>query len=92
MSPFANRLAMNIPPEIQFLRCLTNYEALRFSSSIMALARKLVSRMIEKSSRDDGKYVSVHLRFEEVLMLLDLPDNVIVLSLHLLLFSSSSHI
>ncbi|XP_023524506.1 O-fucosyltransferase 10-like [Cucurbita pepo subsp. pepo] len=65
VSPFANRLAMNIPPEIQFLRCLTNYEALRFSSSIMALARKLVSRMIEKSSRDDGKYVSVHLRFEE---------------------------
>lgn len=70
VSPFANRLAMNIPPEIQFLRCLANYEALRFSSPILTFARELVSRMIAKSSRDDGKYVSVHLRFEEVLMLL----------------------
>lgn len=65
VSPFANRLAMNVPPEIQFLRCLANYEALRFSSPILTFARELVSRMIAKSSRDDGKYVSVHLRFEE---------------------------
>lgn len=70
VSPFANRLAMNIPPEIQFLRCLANYEALRFSSPILTFAHKLVSRMIKKSSGDDGKYVSIHLRFEEVLMLL----------------------
>ena len=60
---------MNVPPEIQFLRCLANYEALRFSSPILTFARSLVSQMIEKSSRDNGKYVSVHLRFEEVLML-----------------------
>ncbi|XP_023535212.1 O-fucosyltransferase 10-like [Cucurbita pepo subsp. pepo] len=65
LSPFANRLAMNVPPEIQFLRCLANYEALRFSSPILTFARSLVSQMIEKSSRDNGKYVSVHLRFEE---------------------------
>ncbi|KAH7524488.1 O-fucosyltransferase 10 isoform X2 [Ziziphus jujuba] len=65
IAPFANRLAMNVPPHIQHLRCLVNYEALRFSSPISALAKKLVNRMIEKSSRTGGKYVSVHLRFEE---------------------------
>ncbi|KAI4307310.1 hypothetical protein L6164_030514 [Bauhinia variegata] len=65
LAPFANRLAMSVPPHIQFLRCLTNYKALRFSSSISTLSKKLVNRMIEKSSRTDGKYVSVHLRFEE---------------------------
>lgn len=61
---------MNVPPHIQSLRCLTNYEALRFSSPISILAKKLVNRMIEKSSRTGGKYVSIHLRFEEVLMLI----------------------
>ncbi|KOM48486.1 hypothetical protein LR48_Vigan07g219000 [Vigna angularis] len=65
IAPFANRLAMSVPPHIQFLRCLTNYKALRFSSSISALANKLVYRMIKKSSRTDGKYIAVHLRFEE---------------------------
>ncbi|KAG4963545.1 hypothetical protein GYH30_040258 [Glycine max] len=65
IAPFANRLAMSVPPHIQFLRCLTNYKALRFSSSISVLGKKLVYRMIEKSSRTDGKYIAVHLRFEE---------------------------
>ncbi|KAM4077270.1 hypothetical protein ACJW30_12G126200 [Castanea mollissima] len=65
IAPFANRLAMNVPPHIQFLRCLTNYEALRFSAPISTLAKKLVNRMIEKSSRTGRKYISVHLRFEE---------------------------
>ncbi|KAF5739677.1 hypothetical protein HS088_TW12G00886 [Tripterygium wilfordii] len=65
IAPFANRLAMNVPPHIQLLRCIANYKALQFSSSISSLAEKLVSRMIENSSRTDGKYVSVHLRFEE---------------------------
>ncbi|KAG6707350.1 hypothetical protein I3842_06G026200 [Carya illinoinensis] len=65
LAPFANRLAMNVPPHIQSLRCLTNYEALRFSSPISTLANELVNRMIEKSSGTGGKYVSIHLRFEE---------------------------
>ncbi|KAL2317765.1 hypothetical protein Fmac_031641 [Flemingia macrophylla] len=65
IAPFANRLAMSVPPHIQFLRCLTNYKALKFSSTISALAKKLVYRMIEKSSATDGKYIAVHLRFEE---------------------------
>ena len=68
ISPFANRLAMSVPPHIQFLRCLANYKALRFSPSISSLGKKLIDRMIEKSSRTNGKYVAVHLRFEEVFM------------------------
>lgn len=59
---------MNVPPHIQYLRCLANYEALKFSSPVSALAKKLVNRMINKSSRTGGKYVSVHLRFEEVII------------------------
>ncbi|KAK0576320.1 hypothetical protein LWI29_015377 [Acer saccharum] len=39
--------------------------ALKFSSSISTLAEKLVKRMTKKSSRTGGKYVSIHLRFEE---------------------------
>ncbi|KAF4368617.1 hypothetical protein CsatB_008199 [Cannabis sativa] len=65
ISPFANRLAMNVPPQIQFLRCLANYEALKFSAPILNLGKTLVSRMAEKSSRTGGKYISIHLRFEE---------------------------
>ncbi|KAL3504106.1 hypothetical protein ACH5RR_033947 [Cinchona calisaya] len=65
ISPFANRLSMSVPPHIQFLRCLTNYRALRFSSPISTLAKKLINRMTEKSSISGGKYVSIHLRFEE---------------------------
>lgn len=68
IAPFANRLAMSVPPHIQFLRCLTNFKALRFSPSISTLAKELVNRMNEKSSRTDGKYIAVHLRFEEVPM------------------------
>ncbi|GLT69483.1 hypothetical protein SLA2020_416310 [Shorea laevis] len=63
--PFANRLAMNVPPYIQLLRCMANYKALRFSSPISTLVEKLINRMIERSSRTAGKYVSVHLRFEK---------------------------
>ncbi|CAA0827874.1 O-fucosyltransferase family protein [Striga hermonthica] len=65
ISPFANRLATSIPPQIQFLRCLANYKALKFSPTIMNLAKKVVSRMTAKSINSGGKYVSVHLRFEE---------------------------
>ncbi|KAL3641305.1 hypothetical protein CASFOL_016273 [Castilleja foliolosa] len=65
ISPFANRLATSIPPHIQHLRCLANYKALRFSPTIMNLAKTVVNRMVEKSLNSGGKYVSVHLRFEE---------------------------
>ncbi|KAJ8760561.1 hypothetical protein K2173_015228 [Erythroxylum novogranatense] len=65
ISPFANRLSFDAPPPVQWLRCLANYEALRFSSPILALGQTLVSRMKERSVGHGGKYISVHLRFEE---------------------------
>ncbi|WOK97355.1 hypothetical protein Cni_G06063 [Canna indica] len=65
IAPFSNRLAHSVPSSIQGLRCLTNYEALRFSQPIRALAEKMVTRMVNNSSRNGGKYISVHLRFEE---------------------------
>ncbi|KAJ0983995.1 hypothetical protein J5N97_002351 [Dioscorea zingiberensis] len=65
ISPFANRLSLNAPPAVQRLRCLANFEALRFSKSISTLAETLVSRMKERSADSDGRYIAVHLRFEE---------------------------
>lgn len=66
ISPFANRLSFDAPAAVQRLRCLANYEALRFSSPILTLGEALVARMKERSAKYGGKYVSVHLRFEEV--------------------------
>lgn len=65
ISPFANRLSQEVPPPIQRLRCLANYEALRFAAPIAKLAEELVERMIKHSSTTGGKYIAVHLRFEE---------------------------
>ncbi|KAK4793217.1 hypothetical protein SAY86_023652 [Trapa natans] len=65
ISPFANRLSFDAPPAVQRLRCLANYKALRFSGPILSLGNALVSRMKEHSAKNGGKYISVHLRFEE---------------------------
>ncbi|XP_057973778.1 O-fucosyltransferase 10-like isoform X1 [Malania oleifera] len=65
IAPFANRLAMFVPPHIQFLRCLANFKALKFSFPISTLAKKIVNRMILNSSKTGGKYAAIHLRFEE---------------------------
>ncbi|GMY18610.1 protein ESMERALDA 1 [Fagus crenata] len=65
ISPFANRLSVAAPPAVQRLRCLANYEALRFSSPILTLGETLLARMKERSANNGGKYISVHLRFEE---------------------------
>ncbi|KQK10517.1 protein ESMERALDA 1 isoform X1 [Brachypodium distachyon] len=65
ISPFANRLSFDAPPAVQRLRCLANFEALKFSKPITTLSDTLVSRMREKSAENNGKYVAVHLRFEE---------------------------
>ncbi|MBA0550876.1 hypothetical protein Golob_021786 [Gossypium lobatum] len=70
ISPFANRLSFDAPPAVQRLRCLANYEALRFSSPILSLGETLVARMKERSANSGGKYLSVHLRFEEVSIIL----------------------
>ncbi|XP_062153781.1 O-fucosyltransferase 9 [Alnus glutinosa] len=65
IAPFSNRLAQAVPSNVQGLRCFANYEALRFSEPIRTLAEKMVDRMVKNSSHSAGKYVSVHLRFEE---------------------------
>lgn len=66
ISPFANRLSFDAPPPVQRLRCLANYQALKFSDPISSLGEALVSRMNKLSANNGGKYISVHLRFEEV--------------------------
>lgn len=65
IAPFSNRLAQSVPLNIQALRCLVNYHALRFAEPIRILSDELVGRMTKKSLLTGGKYVSVHLRFEE---------------------------
>ncbi|EYU30069.1 hypothetical protein ABFS83_05G043100 [Erythranthe nasuta] len=65
LSPFANRLSFDAPPAVQRLRCLTNYQSLRFANPISTLSETLVARMKEHSANNSGKYISVHLRFEE---------------------------
>lgn len=67
IAPFSNRLAHAVPSRLQALRCLANYEALRFSEPIRTLGEKMVERMISNSSTNGGKYISIHLRFEEVI-------------------------
>ncbi|XP_042481023.1 O-fucosyltransferase 9-like isoform X2 [Macadamia integrifolia] len=65
IAPFSNRLAYAVPSIIQGIRCLANYEALRFSEPIRTLAESMVNRMVSNSSISGGKYISVHLRFEK---------------------------
>ncbi|KAF8026683.1 hypothetical protein BT93_F3225 [Corymbia citriodora subsp. variegata] len=65
IAPFSNRLANAVPSPVQGLRCLANFEALRFAEPIRVLAERMVQRMIRRSSEGGGRYVSVHLRFEK---------------------------
>jgi len=66
-TPFANRLAYDgVPKNIQKLRCYANFVALRFAQPIASLGEILVKRMKSRSFRTNGNYVSIHLRFEEV--------------------------
>ncbi|KAL5559344.1 hypothetical protein UlMin_035555 [Ulmus minor] len=65
IAPFSNRLAHAVPSNVQGLRCMANFEALRFSEPIKMLSEKMVDRMVSKNIHSGGKYVSVHLRFEE---------------------------
>ncbi|KAG9444201.1 hypothetical protein H6P81_015541 [Aristolochia fimbriata] len=65
IAPFSNRLAHAVPHHLQALRCLANYQALRFSQPIRTLGEKMVERMVTNSSLSGGKYISVHLRFEK---------------------------
>lgn len=87
IAPFSNRLAHAVPSNVQGLRCFANFEALRFSNSIRLLADKMVDRMVKSSSHSGGKYVSVHLRFEEVLFFIFLYE---LLNFPVAVFSVSS--
>lgn len=54
------RLANNgLPLEIQTLRCQVNFKALRFTSQIEELGRKVVRILREK-----GPFLVLHLRYE----------------------------
>ncbi|BAT83200.1 hypothetical protein VIGAN_04031600 [Vigna angularis var. angularis] len=54
------RLANNgLPAEIQKLRCRVNFNALRFTSQIEELGRRIV-----KVLREKGPFVALHLRYE----------------------------
>lgn len=54
------RLANNlIPLDLQKLRCRVNFQALRFTRQIEALAHKLVQILQGK-----GPFVALHLRYE----------------------------
>ncbi|KAL0799593.1 hypothetical protein Bca101_054768 [Brassica carinata] len=65
ISPFANRLSFDAPRAVQKFRCLANNVALRFAKPILTQGKTLVKKMKELSANNAGKYVSVHLRFEE---------------------------
>ena len=55
-----SRLANHgIPVEVQKLRCRVNYEALRFTTPIEELGKKIV-----KLLRQKGPFLALHLRYE----------------------------
>jgi hypothetical protein len=58
LTKFDYRLANKLDPDMQKLRCRTNYKALQFTKPIQDMGQELVDRMRAKS----GKYIALHLR------------------------------
>ncbi|XP_039015680.1 O-fucosyltransferase 9-like isoform X2 [Hibiscus syriacus] len=50
IAPFSNRLAYSVPSNVQGIRCLSNFQALRFAEPTRTLADKMVERMVKNSS------------------------------------------
>eukprot|EP00850_Spirogloea_muscicola_P013667 SM000094S24684 [mRNA] locus=s94:113413:116557:+ [translate_table: standard] len=48
--------------ELQAVRCLINYEALRFSASVEKIAERMVERMREAAAEGGGRFLAVDLR------------------------------
>ena len=55
---FDYRLANDIDPKLQKLRCRVNYHALRFTKPIQELGSRVVMKMREM----DKRFIAVHLR------------------------------
>jgi hypothetical protein len=60
---FYNPLAIYLPLQYEKLRCRAKYDALRFSQKVIDYGQKLVDKM---KAMGDGRFVGMHLRFEEV--------------------------
>ncbi|XP_078443313.1 O-fucosyltransferase 20-like [Wolffia australiana] len=57
---FDSRLAKDLRPDLQKLRCKVAFEALRFAPRLRELGNRLASRM-----RSRGPYIALHLRLEK---------------------------
>ncbi|XP_042444079.1 O-fucosyltransferase 20-like [Zingiber officinale] len=55
-----SRLSKDLPPDLQKLRCIVEFHALRFAAPIQEFGDKLASRM-----RSKGPYLALHLRLEK---------------------------
>ncbi|XP_062007547.1 uncharacterized protein LOC133724734 isoform X1 [Rosa rugosa] len=65
LKPFVNQLGyVNVPQEINRLRCGVNYHALKFLPEIEQMADLLASRMRNRTG-SSNPYMALHLRFEK---------------------------
>ncbi|XP_057726810.1 O-fucosyltransferase 20-like [Arachis stenosperma] len=55
-----SRLAKDLPPDLQKLRCKVAFHALRFAKAVEELGEKIAERMASK-----GPYLALHLRMEK---------------------------
>ncbi|MBA0677083.1 hypothetical protein Goari_018507, partial [Gossypium aridum] len=60
LTKFDYRLSNRLETDLQKLRCRVNYQALRFTDSILELGKILVERMRMKAKQ----FIALHLRFE----------------------------
>ncbi|GBG66649.1 hypothetical protein CBR_g66785 [Chara braunii] len=71
INPFAHRLSHHLPLFWQKLRCFVNFQALKFVDRIEKLGAQMVNRM---KARSNGRYLALHLRFEEDMVAYSMCD------------------